>query len=184
MIGSKDRSGWFGASDTSFVVGNWETKTFRNWWFEKLGIHENNLSTKAMKCGTAFEHRILDCFKQGCRKDHQILMPEIKLRVNYDGDDGKTIYEVKTFKEEKEFKVSKAYWRQAQVEMYAFGTRELYILAYPLGEQEYKNYFTPIEYNKIQQHKVEYDNSFIEYEYLPKLKQLAMHLERGELPWL
>ena len=26
MITNQDRSGWFGASDTHFITGNWETK--------------------------------------------------------------------------------------------------------------------------------------------------------------
>ena len=81
MIGSKDRSGWFGASDTSQIVGNWQTKTFKNWWMEKLGIRENHISTMPMRAGTAYEHRILDAYKQPMRKDHQILIPELRLRV-------------------------------------------------------------------------------------------------------
>lgn len=183
MIATKDRRGWFGASDTSYVVGNWETKTFRQWWLTKLGLHENNLTTKAMKAGTAYEHRILDAYRPGIRKDHQILLPELRLRVNYDGDDGKTIYEVKTFRGDKEFKVSKSYWRQAQAEMYAYGTTELYILAYPLGDQEYKNYFSEIDVSKIQIHKIDYDIGFVEDEYLPKLRVLKECLEAGRLLW-
>ena len=181
MISSKDRSGWFGASDTSYVVGNWTTKTFKNWWLEKLGLRQSSIDTKAMKCGNAFEHKILNCFS--CRKDHQIIIPELRLRVNYDGDNGSTVYEVKTFRADKPFKVTKSYWRQAQVEMFAYGTKELYILAYPLGEQEYKNYFTPIDVEKIQHHKIEYDSDFMESEYLPKLKTLADCLMKGEAPW-
>lgn len=181
MISNKDRSGWFGASDTSYIVGNWETKTFKNWWLEKLGLRQNTLETKAMKCGNAFEHKILDCLN--CRKDHQILIPELRLRVNYDGDKDSTIYEVKTFRADKTFKVSKAYWRQAQVEMFAMGTESLFILAYPLGEQEYRNYFTPIDIEKIQYHRVEFDREFIENEYLPKLKILCECLEKGGAPW-
>ena len=37
MIHNHDRSGWFGASDTSTIMGNWATETFRKWWLEKLG---------------------------------------------------------------------------------------------------------------------------------------------------
>ena len=32
MIADHDRSGWIGASDTAFVIGNWKTKTWENWW--------------------------------------------------------------------------------------------------------------------------------------------------------
>jgi len=41
LIQNQDRSGYVGASDTSMVVGNWGTKTFENWWLEKLGIRKN-----------------------------------------------------------------------------------------------------------------------------------------------
>lgn len=180
MISNKDRSGWFGGSDTSYIVGNWETDSFKFWWLEKLGLKTNALNNKAMKCGNAFEHKILDCI--GCRKDYQIIIPKLHLRVNYDGDKDGTIYEVKTHKAEKPFKVSKAYWRQAQVEMYAMNTKTLYIVSYALTEQEYLNYFTPIEVERIKYHKVEYDEDFINNEYLPKLKKLGEHLERGEMP--
>ena len=180
MITNKDRSGWFGASDTSYIVGNWETATFKKWWIEKQGLRRNNIQTKALQCGNAFEHKILDCI--GCRKDHQILIPELRLRVNYDGDNELTIYEVKTFKADKIFKVTKAYWRQAQVEMFAMKTTELYIVAYPLGETEYKNYFTPVDPENMQYHKIEYDNGFIEEIYLPRLKYLANCMTTGRMP--
>ena len=58
MITNKDRSGWFGASDTKFIVGNYDTKTFLKWWLTKLGLSENNFSNKYTEAGTAYEHRI------------------------------------------------------------------------------------------------------------------------------
>ena len=39
MIADQDRSGWFGASDTSYVMGNWHTKTFKDWWLKKMGLN-------------------------------------------------------------------------------------------------------------------------------------------------
>ena len=51
MIHNHDRSGWFGASDTSTIMGNWETETFRKWWLEKLGLRENRFHTPAMSIG-------------------------------------------------------------------------------------------------------------------------------------
>ena len=180
MISDKDRAGYFGGSDASYIVGNWETASFKNWWLEKLGLRRNEINTKAMKCGNAFEHRILDCIE--CRKDHQIIIPELRLRVNYDGDKDGTIYEVKTHKAEKPFKVSMAYFRQAQVEMFAMGTKQLYIVSYALTEQEYKNYFTPIDPERIKYHKIEYDDGFINDIFLPRIKALGGFLERGEMP--
>lgn len=44
-------------------------------------------------------------------KEKQIIID--RLRVNLDGNTNACIYEVKTHKSEKDFKVSKQYWRQA-----------------------------------------------------------------------
>ena len=126
MIQSQDRSGYFGASDTSMVVGNWKTKTFEKWWLEKLGLNKNNLSTEAMKAGNNYEHKILDALEiEGMEKDKQIIID--RLRVNLDGNTDTCIYEVKTHNINKEFKVSKQYWRQAQVEMYASNIHKLFM---------------------------------------------------------
>ena len=181
MISNKDRSYYIGASDTSMVVGNWNTKTFENWWLEKLGIRKNKLNTEAIQAGNNYEHKILDSLEiDNLEKDKQIIID--RLRVNLDGNTDTCIYEVKTHKEEKEFKVSKQYWRQAQVEMYASGIYELYIVAYALQENDYQNYFNKIDKNRLQLIKVEYDKNFIENEYLPKLEILTNYLKEGRFP--
>lgn len=182
MIQSQDRSGYFGASDTSMVVGNWKTKTFEKWWLEKLGLNKNNITTEAMKAGNNYEHKILEALEiQGLEMDKQIIKD--KLRVNLDGNTNTCIYEVKTYKEDKEFKVSKQYWRQAQVEMYASKIYYLYIVAYGLNENDYNNYFNKIDKEKIQMIKVDYDEDFIKNEYLPKLEILTNCLKEGVYPW-
>lgn len=181
MIQSQDRSGYIGASDTSIVVGNWNTKTFENWWLEKLGIHKSNISNEAIKAGNNYEHKILDALEiEGLEKDKQIIKD--RLRVNLDGNTNTCIYEVKTHNLEKEFKVSKQYWRQAQVEMYASNIHELYIVAYALKENDYKNYFNEIDKERIQLIKVEYDEDFINNEYLPMLENLTKCLKEGAFP--
>ena len=182
MIEDKDRSLWIGASDTSYVVGNWNTATFKRWWLEKLGIHKSELSTKPMKCGNAYEHKILYAVNENMLCDRQVRFPELRLRVNYDGILDDTIYECKTHKAEKEFKVSKQYWRQAQVEMFALKTKKLYIVSYGLSEDEYANYFKVIEKDKIKLHKVEYDVEFINKTYLPRLKYLKECIDEGVMP--
>ena len=180
MIQSQDRSGYFGASDTSMVVGNWKTKTFEKWWLEKLGLNKNNITTEAMKAGNNYEHKILEALEiQGLEMDKQIIKD--RLRVNLDGNTNTCIYEVKTYKEDKEFKVSKQYWRQAQVEMYASKIYYLYIVAYGLNENDYNNYFNKIDKEKIQMIKVDYDEDFIKNEYLPKLEILTNCLKEGVL---
>lgn len=181
MISSQDRSFYIGASDTSFVVGNWKTKSFENWWLEKLGLRKNNLKTEAMQAGNNYEHKILEALKiDNLQMDKQVIID--RLRVNLDGNTYTCIYEVKTYNIEKEFKVSKQYWRQAQVEMYASGIHKLYIVAYALKENDYKNFFNKIDKSRIQLIEVEYDEDFIQNEYLPKLQIFTENLKKGTFP--
>lgn len=178
MIHDKNRAGWFGASDTARIMGNWDTLTFRLWWLEKLGIRTNRIKTDAMQAGTAYEHKILSAI--GVKKmDRQIKLRVLRLRVNLDGEDRETITEVKTHKGD--FKVSKAYWQQCQVEMFA--TRKLCrIVSYQLTDAEYENFFLPIDKDRIAVWPIERDNEFLRCEYLPRLAYLAGCLRRRETP--
>ena len=181
LIQSQDRSYYIGASDTSMVVGNWETKTFENWWLQKLGLNKINLSTEAINAGNNYEHKILDSLNVvNLQKDKQIIID--RLRVNLDENTDTCIYEVKTHNIEKEFKVSKQYWRQAQVEMYASQIYKLFIVAYALKENDYINYFNDIDKSRIQLIEVKYDKDFILKEYLPKLEILTKCLKEGVFP--
>ena len=181
MIQSQDRSFYIGASDTSYVVGNWSTKSFEKWWLEKLGLYKNELKTEAMQTGTNYEHKILDALEiEELEKDKQIIID--RLRVNLDGNTDECIYEVKTYNVNKEFKVSKQYWRQAQVEMYASRIYKLCIVAYGLNEIDYKNYFNKIDKNRLKFFEIQYDEKFINKEYLPNLEILAQCLKEGSFP--
>jgi hypothetical protein len=183
MIADKSRAGWFGASDTATIMGNWETDTFARWWNVKLGITENNFSNQYTAAGTAYEHRILD-FLGIKNRDRQIKMKKwnghsIRLRVNLDGEDD-IIHEVKTHKSEK-FTVTKAYWMQAQVEMFASGKR-LVIGSYRLLDGDYDNFFNPIDPNRLGRHFVEYDPMWVQREYMPRLIYLTQCMKEGKFP--
>ena len=185
MISDQDRSGWFGASDTATVMGNWKTKTFSKWWMTKLGLNNEHFTTRAMNAGTYYEHEILRSIGAP-RMDHQILIPDLKLRVNLDGDAPGEIFEVKTHSAEKEFKVSKAYRQQVNVEMFAKfheeGTQSnAQIVAYGLLDEDYRSFFNEIDKSRIRFFPIEYDTSFIG-DYLHRLRYLAMCLERGAFP--
>lgn len=185
MISSQDRSYYIGCSDTNMVVGNWTTKSFENWWLEKLGFYKNTLKTETMIAGTNYEHKILDALNiKDLEKDKQIIIEDLRLRANLDGNTDDCIYEVKTHNIEKEFKVSKQYWRQAQVEMFASNIHQLQIVSYSLQENDYINFFNKIDRDRLEIFKVEYDENFIDNEYLPKLKVLAKYLEEGVFPCL
>ena len=185
MISDQDRSGWFGASDTSYIMGNWKTKTFKNWWLSKLGINTSHFTSVAMNAGTYYEHAILDVIGSP-RKDHQIIIPEYRLRINLDGDGIGRIDEVKTYKYERGFKVSKGYWQQSQVQM--FGKKwedgkmpEHKIWAYGLLPEDYTNFFNPIDRERLKDYPTVYDSGFIE-KYLIRVKYLVSCLERGVMP--
>lgn len=181
MISSQDRSFYIGASDTSMVVGNWNTKTFEKWWLEKLGLNKNDFTNEAMQTGTNYEHKILEALEiKELEMDKQIIKD--RLRVNLDGNTAECIYEIKTYNIEKEFKVSKQYWRQAQVEMYGSGIHKLYIVAYGLRECDYKNFFNGIDKDRLQMFKIDYDEDFITNEYIPKLNILTKCLKEGVFP--
>ena len=190
MITNTDRSGWFGASDTSMVVSkNRTTKTFKQWWAVKMGEQEPDFKGSVYTdAGNKYEHLILSSVSEEMNLDRQIVIDKLKLRVNYDGDLRGTIYEVKTHKAEKEFEVSKQYWRQAQVEMYAYKEsyddfKQLYIVSYPLYPDEYyTEQEIAVDPSRIKFTPVKYDKHFIKDEYLPELKYLARCLRKGRMP--
>lgn len=180
MISDKDRSGYIGASDTQYVMGNWNTKTFENWWRVKQGITQNNFTNDAMMAGTAYEHKILDSLGiVGLEMDKQIIID--RLRVNLDGNTATKIYEVKTYNAKKEFKVSKAYRMQVNVEMYASQIYRACIVAYALEDEDYINYYRDIDKSRLSYHEIEYDADFIA-EYEKRLAYLTMCMKTGIFP--
>ena len=67
--------------------------------------------------------------------------------------------------------------------MYASNIHKLYIVAYGLIENDYKNYFNEIDKERLEHHEIEYDENFIVNEYLPNLKILTKCLEEGVFPF-
>lgn len=181
MISNSDRSGYFGASDTAYILGNTQTKTFRKWWLEKMGIPPKKFTNVAMLAGTHFEHRILDKINVVSR-DRQFINEALKIRVNLDGDKDGCIYEVKTYKSDKPFKMPKKYIEQVQVQMFVSGLKTAKIVVYKLLESDYKNFFAEIDEDRIKIIDVPYDEDFINNKYLPKVKFFAECLERGVIP--
>lgn len=180
MIRSQDRSGWFGASDTAQIMGRWDTKTFARFWAVKQGLVRGGIHTDAMLAGTHYEGRILDALGIK-RRDRQIRVRPILLRVNLDGEDARTIHEVKTHRSAA-FCVSRQYWMQAQVEMYA-AKKALVIDAYRVTDEEYRNFYIHIDPSRLSRHPVAYDARWIDEEYLPRLEFLAACLREGIYPY-
>jgi hypothetical protein len=183
LIKSKDRSGYIGASDTKYVIGNWNTKTFKNWWLEKLGISTEHFDNKYTMAGTNYEHKIIEALNiPNIEMDKQIIVG--RLRVNLDANTNKKIHEIKTYNYEKGFDLSKHkdYINQVQVQMYASKIHNAEIDAYGLLEEDYKNYFRDIDKDRLSFHEIEYNEDWINKEYLPKLKYLEECLEKGKFP--
>ena len=182
MISSKDRSKYFGASDTKYIMGNWKTKTFQNWWLVKLGLIQNSFENKYTMAGTNYEHKILDSLGiEGLEKDKQVIIG--KLRVNLDGNTKDKIYEVKTYNYEKGFDIKKHkdYVNQVIVQMYGTGIKQGEIDAYGLIESDYDNYFHKIDPDRLSVHEIEYDEEFIK-QYEPRLMYLSKCLEKCSMP--
>lgn len=182
MIASQDRSGYFGASDVSFIVGNWKTNTFEKWWMQKLGINRDHFENRYTSAGTHYEHRILESLGIPMELDKQIIIEDLKLRVNLDGNDTDTIYECKTYKFDNGFKMPKKYIEQVQVQMFASGLRKAKIIVYGLLEEDYDNYFNPIDSSRRREYVIEYDERWINEVFLPKLRYLAQCLIEGRFP--
>ena len=186
MIQSQDRSGWIGASDVQFVIGNWKTKTWESWWMEKLGISRGRFDNKYTLAGTNWEHRILDSLGlPDLEKDRQIIIEDLRLRVNLDGNTPIRIKEVKTYQWEKGWKKTpQKYINQVQVQMFGSKIFGADIVAYGLEEADYDNYLRPIDPQRLKEHPVEYDHKWMETIYLPKHMILAEALKRGVFPYV
>lgn len=183
MIASKDRSGYFGASDVEKIIGNWKTDTWMKWWLQKIGINTDHFDNVYTLAGTHFEHRILESLGIPMEFDKQIILEDLLLRVNLDGNTTDCIYECKTFKGEKGFKLPKKYIDQVQVQMFASGIHRAEIVAYGLEEDDYNNFFRAIDPQRRKQHNIVYDPVWIETKFLPKLRRLADCLRKGVLPY-
>lgn len=183
MISNHDRSGYIGASDTKYVVGNWNTKTFEKWWLKKIGIDTSHFENKYTKAGTNFEHKIIESLGiENIEKDKQVIKG--RLRINLDSNTEDCIYEVKTYQLEKGFDIKKHkdYIQQVLVQMYGTEIHKANIVAYGLEEREYDNYLIPIDKKRLEQIPIEYDKEWIETQYLPRFKYLEKCLINGEFP--
>ena len=183
MIASQDRSYYIGASDCDKVIGNWKTKTWLNWWLQKIAINNDHFDNVYTLAGTHFEHRILESLGIPLEFDKQIINEELRLRVNLDGNTEDCIYECKTTKDDiNEFKMPKKYINQVQVQMFGSGIRQAKIVVYQLTEDDYDNFFRPIEPKRRRVFSFSYDEKWVNGVYLPKHLILRDCLVKGVLP--
>ena len=194
MITDHDRSGWIGASDVQYVLGNWSTKTWEKWWMTKLGLNRKHFENESTKAGTNWEHKILDSLHiDGMVLDKQILLPEILLRVNLDGNTAGRIYECKTYKIGSNAASVRqlgqgicppGYRNQVQVQMYASKIYGADVVAYGLLPEDYNNYLRAVDPGRRKLIPVTYDPNWIEKVYLPKHRVLCEALKRRAFPYV
>jgi predicted phage-related endonuclease len=182
MIASQDRSYYIGASDVEKVIGNWKTKTWHKWWMQKIGVDNSHFDNVYTLAGTHLEHRILESLYIPMEFDKQFINEELRLRVNLDGNTENCIYECKTFVNEKDFKLPKKYINQVQVQMFVSGIHQTVIVAYGLEEEDYNNFFRPIDAERRRQFPISFNPEWIERVYLPKHLILKDCLEKGVMP--
>lgn len=183
MIADKDRSFYFGASDTDMIVGSWTSESFARWWLGKLSLRRHHFENHYTFAGTHYEHPILESLAvPDMELDRQIIIEDLRLRVNLDGNDREAIYEVKTYELTSGYSLPMKHIRQVQVQMYATGLRRAYIVSYGLTERDYRNYFLPIDRERLQLHPIPYQEGWIHNTYLPRLTYLARCLTEGRYP--
>jgi hypothetical protein len=183
MIASQDRSYYIGASETDKVLGNWKTETWLKWWMQKIGINNDHFNNVYTLAGTHYEHRILESLGFLMDFDKQFINEELRLRVNLDGNTEDCIYECKTTKEDISlFKPPKKYINQVQVQMFGSGIRKAKIVVYQLVEEDYENFFRPIDPRRRREIDVPYNEEWVNNVYLPKHLRLRDCLVEGVLP--
>lgn len=183
MIRNKNRANWLGGSDIRFVMSNWETKTFMQFWLVKLGIATNDFSTVYTMAGNAYERKIAQSLGLKMKFDRCVKIPKLRLRVNLDAETKDCIYEIKTHKAtENDWKLPTHYWQQCQVQMFATGKHKCNLVAYPMEEENYENFFLEVDKNKVEIFEIAYDENWINTEYLPRLVYLAECLKKRKTP--
>lgn len=181
-----DRIGKIGASDVSYVMSNWETSTFINWFQSKLGTKDISFRNKYVLAGTHHEYAIGDWYaeKKGVKlyKDRKVKYDRV-LVVNLDCETKDEIIEIKTYKmTDKEWAVPKNYIWQVNVQMFVTRKHNAKIVAYGLIEEDYDNFFLPIDETRIKEIPIPYDKEWVEQQFLPRYKYLADCLKKRKTP--
>lgn len=176
MIRDYDRAHWFGASDSKYIMGmSKASKSWNDWWKVKCGIADQafhgNIYTKA---GNTFEHSILKAWNPDVTFDRQILVPNLRLRVNLDGNTDDEIFEVKTYQIDKGFKVSEAYYYQAQMQMLAWKLEPIINWVDCEGQPYLKGKNKPLQKHTILAYGLYPDEYYAEYSH--------EQIENGEIP--
>ena len=164
MIKDFDRRYWFGASDAKYIFGSHNTTSWRDWWAIKCGVSESNFFGNIYtKAGNTFEHSILKTWNPDIQFDRQILIPELRLRVNLDGNTEDEIFEVKTYQIDKGFKVTEGYFYQAQLQMLAWKLERWFNFIECKGRPKLKAKNPPLKKHTILAYGLYADEYYADY---------------------
>ena len=175
MITDKSRDYYIGASDTHFVMMNFDTKTFQRWWQTKIGAEVMEIESVYTIAGNIYEQRILDEIFVPYRNEQFIVG---QLRVNLDGRTDQEVVEVKTSKKPYT-KVRTDHWQQTQVEMFASCMTKARLVAYEMEEADYfstwmaEQTIRDIDLDRLKTFTIEYDEEWILNEYMPRFNYLT-----------
>lgn len=168
MITDLDRSFYLGGSDAKFIMGNFDTKTFKNWWDVKLGLTTNDWSNIYTIAGNLYEGAILDYLGITERNQQTIIG---RIRINYDARDKDTNVEVKTHNYGKyeavgaNWKPYKEYGWQVQLEMWGCNLKETLLIDYALTDEDYQaaevGETLPIDEDRLHFFIFEYNEEFM-----------------------
>ena len=165
-----DRTFSVGASDTIYVMAGFETKRFKEWLSEKIGLippqYFSNVYTEA---GTMLEEHIVRKINrvEGINITKPPVIEKGIIRAHLDGVFNGSIEEIKTTKFEKWLfdDLAKAYAQQVWVQMYVSGLHRANVRVYGMGEHEYsmEYWLDPrIDYSRIKTIPIPYNPDFIE----------------------
>ena len=133
--------------------------------------------------GNAYERRIAQSLGLKMKFDRCVKIPKLRLRVNLDSETKDCIYEIKTHKAtEKQWLPLTNYWQQCQVQMFATCKHKCKLVAYPMKEENYDNFFLEVDREKVEVFDIPYDEQWVKNEYLPRLVYLAECLKKRKTP--
>ncbi|WP_077325717.1 hypothetical protein [Virgibacillus siamensis] len=159
---TESRANFIGGSEANMIYMNYNTKTFREWWSNKLeGVVPETPSNLHMSVGTILEHDIIDLYESinnvtGIRDDQKI---KGIARANTDYILNDCIIDVKASKKASEWfskqRIPIHYKRQLIHYAYVYGFSKGMLIAYQVDDDLLDNPFMELSRNNLYEIPVE-----------------------------
>src|SRR5690625_21257 len=153
---TKDRELYIGGSEANYLYMNYNTKTFKNWWAQKLsGIPQGSYSNRNMEVGTILEDGILDLYEKINNVKGERGLSKVKgiARGNTDYILNDKVIDVKATNSAYEWflggTVPINYRRQLIHYCYVFGLNKASILAYQVDDSLLVNPFQELDESNL-----------------------------------